>query len=78
MGMANMPSTSSPKGRDLMKIEGENEKWVNKTLKSTGGKPTDEGEPGPEAGAPPQQEPCKVVSLAEYRSRRKNSPGTDA
>jgi hypothetical protein len=73
MAMANVPSMSSDKGRDLMKIEEESEDRVNKTLKTTDRKPTGEGEPGHEAGTAPQQEPCKVFSLAEHRSKRKNS-----
>jgi hypothetical protein len=61
-----------------MKIEEECEDTVKKMLRMIDGKPTGEGEPGPEAGTLPQQEPSKVVSLAEYRSRRKNSTATEA
>jgi len=56
-----------------MKIEEESEDRVNKTLKATDRKPTGDGETAPEAVTAPQQEPCKVFSLAEHRSKRKNS-----
>jgi hypothetical protein len=78
MAMANVPSTNSHKGRELMKIEEESEDGVNKAIKATDGKPTGEGEPGPESGMAPQQEPCKVFSLDEHRSKRKISTATEA
>ncbi len=61
-----------------MKIEEESEDRISKTLKTTDRKPTGEGESGPEAGTAPQQEPCKVFSLDEHRSKRKNSAATEA
>ena len=60
-----------------MKIEEECGDRVSKTTKATDRRSTGEGEPGHEAGTAPQQEPCKVFSLAEHRSRRKNSVATD-
>ena len=60
-----------------MKIEEESKEKVNKTLEATGGKPSGEGEPGPEAGTAPQQGPCRVFSLDEYRSARKKSTATE-
>ena len=61
-----------------MKIEEESEDRVNKAIKATDRKPTGEGEPGREAGTAPQQEPCKVFSLDEHRSKRKNTAATEA
>ena len=77
MAMANVMSLNGHKGRGLMKIEEESGDMVNKTIKATDRRSTGEGEPAPEAGTAPQQEPCKVFSLAEHRSRRKNSMATD-
>jgi hypothetical protein len=73
MAMANVMSLNGHKGRGLMKIEEESGDMVNKTIKATDRRSTGEGEPAPEAGTAPQQEPCKVFSLAEHRSKRKNS-----
>ena len=61
-----------------MKIEEESEDRVKKTLKATDGKPTGEGEPGAEAGSVERQEPCKVFSLDEHRSKRKKTAATEA
>ena len=60
-----------------MKIEEESEEKASKTVKGTDGKPSGEGEPGPEAGTAPPQESCKVFSLDEYRSARKKSTATE-
>ncbi len=71
--MANVMSLNGHKGRGLMKIEEESGDRVNKTIKATDRRSTGEGEQAPVAGTAPQQEPCKVFSLAEHRSKRKNS-----
>jgi len=61
-----------------MKIEEESQDRVSKALKPTDGKPTGEEKAGPEAGAAPQEDPCKVFSLDEYRSKRKTNTATEA